>query len=148
MPKATGLYRMVTYHEGLSPKKAHGSWSCEITWHNKSITSPLTQCLSILNLVGRWFIVTINHLKVKRQFVKTAPPLSQDLCSLSLAGCRLQKGASASKPLSRHQVLAFILTKSSHEVLQRRRYTLFFLLGVRFTVFELIFSCIHDLLTI
>ena len=54
---ATKLGKMVTCFDKLLPIKSYDPlipWSCEITWHTKTITSPLPQCLWPPNLTSWW----------------------------------------------------------------------------------------------
>ena len=57
-PMATNLGGwVVNYQEGLQHIKPHNlliTWSCEIKWQTKTVTSPLTQCLGPSNLAGWW----------------------------------------------------------------------------------------------
>ena len=60
MAMTTKLSRMIAHLDELLPIKSHDSlitWSCDITWQDKVITSPLPQCLWPWNLVGWWLIL-------------------------------------------------------------------------------------------
>ena len=48
VPMANKLSRIVTYLDGLLPRKSHDpyiTWSCKIMWETTTIISPLRQCL-------------------------------------------------------------------------------------------------------
>ena len=69
MPMISKLCRVVTYHEGLAPIKSHDRlirWSCEITWHIKSIS---TITLPMVTKLGR---MVINNEKL--QLIKWHDP--------------------------------------------------------------------------
>ena len=63
---ATKLSRMVTYLEGLLPKKWLNpltAWSCEITWQNKAIKYPIPKSLWSPNIV-EWWLTDSSHPKI------------------------------------------------------------------------------------
>ena len=62
---ATKLSRMVTYLEGLLPKKRLNpltAWSCEITGQNKAIKYPIPKSLWSPNIV-EWWLTDSSHAK-------------------------------------------------------------------------------------
>ena len=121
---APNLVKVLTYHEGLLPKKLQDpliTRPSKITWQIKTIISSLLQCLWPPSLAGSWHIITnLVHLQksyerfqplelndltlVTWQIDKIKYSLSQGLWPLNLAGCWLMGVCSERKRLSCHRL--------------------------------------------